>query len=404
MSPFSRYLEAQVLPILWSRKPSPGPLLSNVLKVGLIDDSFHGLAIYPRLVIGPNVTEIRIKVLSNAFSWANATAVLGKASLLSLSRFDLLVTEKSSYPKEAELLELLPTLCGVRELSFGDLAFLTSRAISIISTFPRLEDLQLSITEQEVEKCVPHMVNNFPAITHLDLSSKTMNACRLMLLQLQSGTLRSLSLTQTTSNAPWSMRSLLVILHECNLVTLESLYVHDCPGPTSEKFFSMDAYTFECLRSFKQLHDLHLESSFVDLDNNDLMGLAKSLPQLHSLLFLEAGDPDYVPKCTFTGMQYLIQFCPKLERLMLPVDARQIPILAAQPDGEYPSGLHLTTLDLYNVPILNADDVASYLTMLFPVLADFSTIYYQEGDEEEDADPYRMIWLKVEELMGRFIP
>lgn len=106
----------------------------------------------------------------------------------------------------------------------------------------------------------------------------------------------------------------------------------------------------------------------------------------------------------FTGMQHLIELCPKLERLTLPVDARQIPILATQPDGEYPSGLHLTTLHLYNAPILNADDVASYLTMLFPILADFSTIYYHEGDAEEDLDPYRMIWLKVEELMDRLSP
>lgn len=172
---------------------------------------------------------------------------------------------------------------------------------------------------------------------------------------------------------------------------------------TSEESFNMDGHAFEHLSPFKQLRDFHLESfsRAIDLDNDNLMKLAKSLPQLRSLVFSETNGLNKVPGCTFTGVQHLIQFCPKLERLTIRVDGRQIPIFATQLDGEYPSGLHLTTLDLCNSPILNADDVASYLTMLFPVLADFSTAY---GHEEEDADPYRAIWLKVGELMNRLIP
>jgi hypothetical protein len=49
-------------------------------------------------------------------------------------------------------------------------------------------------------------------------------------------------------------------------------------------------------------------------------------------------------------------------------------------------------------------DVASYLTMLFPVLVDFSAANYYEEDEEEDVNPYNVIWQKVEEVMDRFIP
>ena len=195
MRSLPQHLEAQVLPIIWSRKPSPGPLLSNVKEVVLDDGSFHGLAIYPRLVLGPNVTEIQVRVFSSAFLWANATAVLRKASLLNLSSFTLSSIEKSSSPKEAESLELLSTLRSVRKLSFSEPVFLSSRAISMISTFPMLENFQLLVTEEEMENCIPFVENNFPAITHLAISSETMNACRLMLLQLQSGMLRSLTLT-----------------------------------------------------------------------------------------------------------------------------------------------------------------------------------------------------------------
>jgi hypothetical protein len=38
--PLSQYFEAQVLPIIWSRKPSLGPLLSNMSEVNLVDGSF----------------------------------------------------------------------------------------------------------------------------------------------------------------------------------------------------------------------------------------------------------------------------------------------------------------------------------------------------------------------------
>ncbi|EDR11170.1 uncharacterized protein LACBIDRAFT_324746 [Laccaria bicolor S238N-H82] len=403
----SQYFDAQVLPIIWSRKPSPGPLLSNVSEVNLVDGNFHGLAIYPRLVISPNVTEIRLRVWSNDFPspWANTTAVLRKASLLNLSSFALVVGRSSS-PKDAELLELLSTLHGVRRLSFSDSVLPTSRAISIISTFPMLEDLRLSVTEKEVENCVPDVKNKFTAIIHLAINSDTMNACRLMLLQLQPETLRSLTLTRTTSDANWSIRRLLITLHECNLASrLKNLHVRDGSW-TNPGLDLKNLLMFEYTSSFKQLCRLHLESSSFDSDDNDLMKLAKCLPQLRSLLFSETVFLEEVPKCTFTGMQHLIQFCPKLEMLTLRVDARQIPIFATQPDGEYPSALHLTTLNLGNSPISNADDVVSYLTMLFPVLANFSTAYYdeEEGEEEEDVDPYRAIWLKVEKMMNRFVP
>ena len=312
----------------------------------------------------------------------------------------------------ATAVEFLSTLHGVRRLSFSDRVFLTSHAISIISTFPMLKDLRLTIIEQEVENCVPHVGNNFPAITHLTIKAKTMKACQLMLLQLQSGTLRSLTLTRTASDARWSIRRLLITLHECNLASrLESLHIGDCPmictssglwHPASKVFFKMDAHTFEYLNSFKQLHDLHIDSSSVDLDDNNLIKLAKSLPQLRSLVFWEASDSGKVPKCTFTGMQHLIQFCPKLENLTLCIDARQIPILATQPDGEYLSGLHLTTLNLCHSLVRSADDVVSYLTMLFPALRRFSTAYdydHVEDDDEGDFDRERQ-WMEVEQRLN----
>lgn len=76
-------------------------------------------------------------------------------------------------------------------------------------------------------------------------------------------------------------------------------------------------------------------------------------------------------------------------------------MFATQPDGEYPVGIHLTTVDLRNSPVSNASDVASYLIMLFPALKNFRTAYSvgtMDLEEVQD-DIYRAIWLEAEGLL-----
>lgn len=105
-------------------------------------------------------------------------------------------------------------------------------------------------------------------------------------------------------------------------------------------------------------------------------------------------------------MQHLIRFCSKLESLILCVDACQIPVFATQPDGEYPVGLHLTTLTLRHSPVSDAGAVASYLNMLLPVLTDFWTMNeHIRGESSEEARwevaSYRKIWREVAQLLDR---
>ena len=206
-----------------------------------------------------------------------------------------------------------------------------------------------------------------------------MNACRLLLMKIQSRTLHSLKVGQI-GIVHWDARGLFVALHACNLASgLESLKLYNFLAHS----LVIDARTFEVLDSFEHLHELSISSTSVDLNDNHLMQLAKALPHLR-LLDLNAEYTEIVPKGTFTGLQNLIKFCPKLESLALRLDARQIPIFSTQPDGEYPLGLHLTTLDLSAAPVSNACDDASCLIMLFPALTKFSTDYdcFEDGDDD----------------------
>ena len=163
----------------------------------------------------------------------------------------------------------------------------------------------------------------------------------------------------------------------------------------------LDAHTFELLDSFEHLCDLYIGSSFLALDDDDLVKLAKLLPQLHSLVFLDICDPENQLKCTFTGMQHVIQFCLKLNKLVLHLDAHQTLIFVPQPDS--PMGPQLTTLNLCNSPILNAYKVGSPLAMLLPLLTDFSLCCPQTDryskEEEAKAKRYYSIWLQMRDLL-----
>ena len=216
-------------------------------------------------------------------------------------------------------------------------------------------------------------------------------------MKIQSRTLHSLKVGQI-GIVHWDARGLFVALHACNLASgLESLKLYNFLAHS----LVIDARTFEVLDSLEHLHELSISSTSVDLDDNHLMQLAKALPHLR-LLNLNAEYTEIVPKCTFIGLQNLVQFCPKLESLALGLDARQI---STQPDGEYPLGFHLTTLDLCAAPVSNACDVASYLIMLFPALTKFSTDYdcFEEGDDDDVVTRYCTIWSEVHELLKHVI-
>ena len=164
-------------------------------------------------------------------------------------------------------------------------------------------------------------------------------------MKIKSRTLHSLKVGQI-GIVHWDVRGLFVALHACNLASgLESLKLYNFLAHS----LVIDARTFEVLDSFERLHELSIHSTSVDLDDNHLMQLAKALPQLR-LLDLNAEYTEIVPKGTFTGLQNLIKFCPKLENLALRLDARQIPIFSTQPDGEYPLGLHLCAVSDHVIP------------------------------------------------------
>jgi len=109
-------LEDQVLAVIWSQKLSPGPLLCNVSEVELSGNSFDGLAIHPRLIIGPCIKKIDVIVFGDSFAWSNAIAMLRKAAPLDLSSFVVRGHTPNLPCLESESLELLSAFRGIRTL------------------------------------------------------------------------------------------------------------------------------------------------------------------------------------------------------------------------------------------------------------------------------------------------
>jgi len=314
--------------------------------------------------MGPRIRDIRItsragiRARMKPLSWANVTAVLKEAAPSNLTSFMLIGSVRTLSWSENESLELLSTLRSVKTLRISG-PFCTTRDISTIAALPALEHLHISVTKKAMENYIPLVGNNFPAIARLAIDCQTNDACQLMLVKIKSMTLRSLVVTRL-GQKHWNLRSLFKALHSSDLaLRLESLQVlhnpcipFDPEDTILEESFKIDGHTFECLDSFEYLRDLYIGPTSLALDDDDLLKLAKSLPQLHSLVFVDICDPENWPKCTLTGMQHVIQFCPKLNKLVLRLDARRTPIFVPQPDG--PMGPHLTSLNLCNSPVSNA--------------------------------------------------
>lgn len=87
------------------------------MEVDLDGDDFDGLAILPRLVIGPQIRNIRLRVPYGSLSWVNVAAMVKKTAPLDLSIFSVIGSATTLSWSESESLELLSTLHGVKTLS-----------------------------------------------------------------------------------------------------------------------------------------------------------------------------------------------------------------------------------------------------------------------------------------------
>ena len=142
---------------------------------------------------------------------------------------------------------------------------------------------------------------------------------------------------------------------------------------------------FTCLSLLGEL-SIHLNDC-LPIDDDELVSLARHWPHLWSLRLLTLvphGYPwDSGKYVTLRGLASLVECCPRLRWIYLPLDARQVPADIPHRSMVVPL-LPVTLIRFVDSPINNPQLVADFLVRVFPSLPCVSHSFESpRGDDEE---------------------
>lgn len=405
-------MDTQVLPVIWSRKPNPGPLLPHLLDFCLSSSDFVDAAIYPRLIVGPKLHSVRIEAHLEQTPWDNITAVLNEV-VPQLTSFIIFAEDLDEGFKILEgsqkALKLFPSFHGLENLGISRIP-LTPQALTLVTELPNLRMLEIAITDRALQIFTLSQASKdkgFLALSNLRVYSKSLTACQMLLEQVKSKSLYGLEVFRR-GHHQWDLKSFFRFLCDRDLGQKMLLLGVSQSRPCMdvirhEEVFHLRSDTFEPLASFGELVDVQIDPcSSIGLTDASLLKMAKSWPTLYRLSFYEA-TMDEEPKTTFFGFQSLIAHCPLLTYLTLRINAKTIPSFS-QCGGDYPVGKTLQNVHMCTSPIVNAEAVAAHLTLLLPALERLSYGWidcdrqrYHDYDQEQKT--YADIWWRTTSLL-----
>ncbi|KIK02803.1 hypothetical protein K443DRAFT_131693 [Laccaria amethystina LaAM-08-1] len=351
-------MNTQVLPVIWSRKPNPGPLLPNLLDFCLSSSDFVDAAIYPRLLVG-----LKLHSAAPQTPWDNITAVLNEV-VPQLSSFIVFAEDLDEGFKILEgsqkALKLFLPFHTLEKLGISRIP-VTPQALTLVTELSNLRILEIAIADRAMQIFTLSQASRgkgFFALSNLRVFSKSLTACQMLLEQVKSKSLYGLEVFRR-GHHQWDLKSFFRFLCDRDLgqrlVLLGVL----------EEVFHLCSDTFEPLASFGELVDVQIEPcSSTGLTDASLLKMAKSWPKLYKLSLYEA-TMDEDPKTTFFGFQSLIAYCPQPTYLTLRINAKTIPSFS-QCGGDYPVGETLQNVHMCTSPIASAEAVSAHLTLLLP--------------------------------------
>jgi hypothetical protein len=201
--------------------------------------------------------------------------------------------------------------------------------------------------------------------------------------------LRSMSLKPGFSDVMW---------HHFNPAELDQLWMR----------YHLTHDTFRPLTALRHLHELVVDLGYwFSIDDDDLLSLTRNWPLLH-VLHLECQHyvDGYIWRSakyvTFKGLLSLLECCPNLHDLCLPLDAREVPVNT----GDIICNPALMRIYLPNSPISDPDSVEEILARHFPTVAEirFSFTLSPYSEECREAKKYVLSWIKVNALLRETHP
>lgn len=412
-------LDPQVLPILWSRKATPGPLLPNVQHLSLHVSHYAGHALYPRLVIGGALTSVIIDAPEEYFGHASHSAldnlppVLGPASRTIRNfiiksdgavRSDGTVSshsfgampELSNLVRGFEHLETLQMRCGY-----------LSDNISHLSTLANLRSMDISLRpggDFDLLGRKP-LQQGFSNMRTARLELPSLEMVSLLLQSYSFDQLQSLTIERSDQDGPCDLnlffRSLQASRPPLSLESLHLLANYKGTWPPAQSSSPIPANTLDPLYSFTNLHTVIIDiDPVINLVPTTLLRMSSAWPNLR-VLGLPERSMRRRPNITLSDLLSFVSSCPHLQDLGLLVDA-YLPIPPFVQQGEIKPCHSLRHLDVYLSPAREAADIAAFLTLAFPGLTRFSSGAGHEGMRMQ-AENHVLCWKLVGQLMAPIV-
>ncbi|KIJ69503.1 hypothetical protein HYDPIDRAFT_165023 [Hydnomerulius pinastri MD-312] len=261
--------------------------------------------------------------------------------------------------------------------SFSSTVEANTEALITLASYGEMQTLDVRVDAEELSKDIETYIRSatkplppFPMLRDLKVTSDVLSAVSSLLGATQSLSTLQVQLGNGSSTHPASdYTELFKALSARSHGTVKSIQIHEDDNPRISRSSSFTAETFSPVFVFTSLSALTIEthSSFA-LTDQDLSGLAKAWPNLHTLQLNKRLGWRHPSKITFSGLIALLACCPKLRKLAISIDATKLDTITTKRPGGGVSNALVTELFLGNSRIADGQEVAVVLSDILPNL------------------------------------
>ncbi|KAJ7049622.1 hypothetical protein C8F01DRAFT_1181840 [Mycena amicta] len=361
-----------------------------------------------RLFISPRLTKFHLNFRTNE----ELSLVLALPLPLPTLQ-DLSIVTYEVYTSHPDLTAFTLKLSAIRDLC---LPSLSNETFSHLSALPKLSDLEISDTREEVGILLrPLSFDSFAALSRLCLSRSTVNFALQWMEAVPIWRLACFHV-DFIELAPKSRISALYqsIASRVSPCLVRRLAIgrsddeEDMLDPPLHELqeYAIGGDSLTCLFRFSNLTSVTLESpaGFI-IDDAQIWNLARSWTALESLALCTGSHRQVCPTTTIDAFRAFGMHCTELHILKISVDATNVPAFEADREPRIIQ-TNLRLLDVRESPINDSERVGSFLSGMFGALSGINTSqawrwgersgYAMQRVEEEQEKKHYERWKEVE--------
>lgn len=376
--------DSVILRMLWSCKPRPGPLLPGLRELSIDVTAFQDSALYPRLVIGPVLKNLRISwgedmeqgFLGKRAISSNMASIIQPASP-AITSFKIMYCDAyfgdpgiDCGVEQAEVMLFYRSLCLLKHFR-ARATYITSSVFTHLASLPDLKKLAVCIHADELvkfNKAIPSDRVVFPGLTKLFIETESLTHVEGLLRRPGFLKLEKLKVAQTEIHDVWEVEPFLAVLARYTKLERIELWEPGFWEPSLLRLSKVTEGALTPLLSLPNLRELVINLGGAVLLNDDLLGrMAEAWPLLE-ILILSERTMSTRPEATIRSLFTFAASCPHLKRLCLRFNALDDILERLPPLEDAIPCVTMKYLNICTSPVETCDEVVIFLEVLFPNL------------------------------------